>query len=87
MSTNSKFLIPTERFLPDTLCEYINKDLEVLQNVSPVLRTEPIPIRREEDDNLPETEPVTPDNLPETEPVTPDTPLEVKEEVENNPRD
>ena len=76
MSTNSKFLIPTERFLPDTLCEYINKDLEVLQNVSPVLRPEPIPIRREEDDNL-----------PETEPVTPETPLEVKEEVENNPRD
>ena len=34
--TTSKFLVPTERFIPDDLCQYINKDLEFLENVSEV---------------------------------------------------
>ena len=47
-------------------------------------------ISREEDENLPETEPVTPESADLTEPATPDTPLEINEEEEddeNNPRD
>ena len=31
----SKFEFETERFLPDSLCHYIQKDLIILENVSP----------------------------------------------------
>ena len=35
--TTSKFLVSTERFIPDDLCQYINKDLEFLENISEVV--------------------------------------------------
>ena len=42
-----KFQVETERFLPDSLCHYIDKDLEVLELTSPEIVREDVIIAPE----------------------------------------